>query len=97
MSNQGVINITNEMRDQFIDDCIAGTRRRDSEYTVPNREIWNAYREWLHIFAGRSDRDISTTEARYLYDRIQIKWHGIIVEDRTRSQHVGMILLPMPQ
>ena len=88
------IQITDEMRDRFIDDCIAPTKRR--EFIVLNRDLRDAYQEWLHRFEGRTDYPVGNPEARLLYNRIQAIWGGIIENPVKRGQHVGMILLPLP-
>ena len=94
MSERNRFRITNEMRDGFIADCIAVTKRQD--YIVRNQDLRDAYQEWLHRFAGRQNSNLGHPEARSLYIRIKTTFGGIAKEVEGRGMHTGMILLPLP-
>lgn len=93
MTEQGeVIEITDAMRDAFIDACIV---IRDSNYWEANDHIRYAFRKWLFQFEGRSDYDIGAQEAGRLFERIQVRV-GKIDRWTSPARHIGIQIVLFP-
>lgn len=90
--NGEVIEITDAMRDAFIDACIV---IRDSEFWEANDHIRYAFRKWLHQFEGRLDYEIGDKEAGRLFERMQVRL-GEIERWNSPARHIGIQLALFP-
>ena len=95
MNGTGYIEITDELLDEFINLCVVPVLRRD--IVVRNADLRDALQEYLYRFEGRGDWAFTNFDARRLYDRIQAKYGGVIENLESPAQHVGMVLLTVPE